>query len=324
MEEQVRVLIIGSGPAGYTAAIYASRANLKPVLYEGIEPGGQLTTTTDVENFPGHPDSVSGPDLMGLMRRQAERFGADIRTGNVTRADLSSRPFHVVIDGEKEIKAETLIIATGATAKYLGLPSETKFRGQGVSACATCDGFFYRKKDVAVVGGGDTACEEATYLASLCRKVYLIVRKPHLRASKAMKKLLLLLAAECCIASCAEIRSTSIGKAYPTTGTAPELYFDWKDVPSDYETMGSIKATPFGKTLEEAQALIEQIGREKGADAIVFEGVVSETSAPTYTTTEKIEKNDDGSKTRTATTSQSVFTTNRLLATFIKYKTQTN
>ena len=188
MEEQVRVLIIGSGPAGYTAAIYASRANLKPVLYEGIEPGGQLTTTTDVENFPGHPDSVSGPDLMGLMRRQAERFGADIRTGNVTRADLSSRPFHVVIDGEKEIKAETLIIATGATAKYLGLPSETKFRGQGVSACATCDGFFYRKKDVAVVGGGDTACEEATYLASLCRKVYLIVRKPHLRASKAMQQ----------------------------------------------------------------------------------------------------------------------------------------
>lgn len=188
MEEQVRVLIIGSGPAGYTAAIYASRANLKPVLYEGIEPGGQLTTTTDVENFPGHPDSVSGPDLMGLMRRQAERFGADIRTGNVTRADLSSRPFHVVIDGEKEIKAETLIIATGATAKYLGLPSETKFRGQGVSACATCDGFFYRKKDVAVVGGGDTACEEASYLAQLCAKVYMIVRKPYLRASDIMKK----------------------------------------------------------------------------------------------------------------------------------------
>lgn len=188
MEEQVRVLIIGSGPAGYTAAIYTSRANLKPVLYEGIEPGGQLTTTTDVENFPGHPDSVSGPDLMRLMRRQAERFGADIRTGNVTRVDLSSRPFHVVIDGEKEIKAETLIIATGASAKYLGLPSETKFRGQGVSACATCDGFFYRRKDVAVVGGGDTACEEATYLASLCRKVYLIVRKPHLRASKAMQQ----------------------------------------------------------------------------------------------------------------------------------------
>ncbi|WP_290541285.1 thioredoxin-disulfide reductase [Alistipes sp.] len=188
MEEQVRVLIIGSGPAGYTAAIYASRANLKPVLYEGLEPGGQLTTTTDVENFPGHPDSVSGPDLMGLMRKQAERFGADIRTGNVTRADLSSRPFHIVIDGEKEIKAETLIIATGATAKYLGLPSETKFRGQGVSACATCDGFFYRRKDVAVVGGGDTACEEATYLASLCRKVYLIVRKPFLRASKAMQE----------------------------------------------------------------------------------------------------------------------------------------
>ncbi len=188
MEEQVKVLIIGSGPAGYTAAIYTSRANLAPVLYEGIEPGGQLTTTTDVENFPGHPDSVSGPDLMGLMRRQAERFGADIRTGNVTRVDLSSRPFHVVVDGEKEIKAETLIIATGASAKYLGLPSEIKFRGLGVSACATCDGFFYRKKDVAVVGGGDTACEEATYLASLCRKVYMIVRKPHLRASKAMQQ----------------------------------------------------------------------------------------------------------------------------------------
>lgn len=187
-EEQVKVLIIGSGPAGYTAAIYTSRANLKPVLYEGIEPGGQLTTTTDVENFPGHPDGVSGPDLMSLMRRQALRFGADIRTGVATRVDLSSRPFHVVIDGEKELTAETLIIATGATAKYLGLPSETKFRGQGVSACATCDGFFYRKKDVAVVGGGDTACEEASYLASLCRKVYLIVRKPHLRASKAMQQ----------------------------------------------------------------------------------------------------------------------------------------
>lgn len=187
-EEQVKVLIIGSGPAGYTAAIYTSRANLKPVLFEGIEPGGQLTTTTDVENFPGHPDGVSGPDLMSLMRRQALRFGADIRTGVATRVDLSTRPFHVVIDGEKELKAETLIIATGATAKYLGLPSETKYRGQGVSACATCDGFFYRKKDVAVVGGGDTACEEATYLASLCRQVYLIVRKPFLRASKAMQQ----------------------------------------------------------------------------------------------------------------------------------------
>ena len=188
MEEAVKVLIIGSGPAGYTAAIYTSRANLAPVLYEGIEPGGQLTTTTDVENFPGHPDSVTGPDLMDRMRRQAERFGADIRTGTITRVDLASRPFHVVVDGTREIKAETLIIATGASAKYLGLPSETKFRGQGVSACATCDGFFYRKKDVAVVGGGDTACEEASYLASLCRKVYMIVRKPHLRASKAMQQ----------------------------------------------------------------------------------------------------------------------------------------
>lgn len=188
MEETVKVLIIGSGPAGYTAAIYTSRANLSPVLYEGIEPGGQLTTTTDVENFPGHPDGVTGPDLMTQMRRQAERFGADIRTGTITRVDLASRPFHVVVDGTREIKAETLIIATGASAKYLGLPSETKFRGQGVSACATCDGFFYRKKEVAVVGGGDTACEEASYLASLCKRVYMIVRKPYLRASKAMQQ----------------------------------------------------------------------------------------------------------------------------------------
>ena len=188
MEETIKCLIIGSGPAGYTAAIYTSRANLRPVLYEGIEPGGQLTTTTDVENFPGYPDGVSGQQMMADMRRQAERFGTEIRTGTATRIDLASRPFHVVIDGEKEIRAESLIIATGASARYLGLPSETKFRGMGVSACATCDGFFYRKKDVAVVGGGDTACEEATYLASLCRKVYLIVRKPHLRASKAMQQ----------------------------------------------------------------------------------------------------------------------------------------
>ena len=188
MEETIKCLIIGSGPAGYTAAIYTSRANLRPVLYEGIEPGGQLTTTTDVENFPGYPDGVSGQQMMADMRRQAERFGAEIRTGTATRVDLSSRPFHVVIDGTTQIKAETLIIATGASAKYLGLPSETKFRGMGVSACATCDGFFYRKKDVAVVGGGDTACEEATYLASICRKVYMIVRKPHLRASKAMQE----------------------------------------------------------------------------------------------------------------------------------------
>lgn len=186
--EEVKVLIIGSGPAGYTAAIYISRANLRPVLFEGIEPGGQLTTTTDVENFPGYPDGVSGQQMMADMRRQAERFGAKIRTGIITSIDLSSRPFHVIVDNKKEFLAETVIIATGATARYLGLPSETRFRGQGVSACATCDGFFYRKKDVAVVGGGDTACEEATYLASLCRKVYLIVRKPALRASKAMQQ----------------------------------------------------------------------------------------------------------------------------------------
>lgn len=186
--ENVKVLIIGSGPAGYTAAIYTSRANLQPVLYEGIEPGGQLTTTTEVENFPGYPDGVDGNQMMADMRRQAERFGTDIRSGVITQADLSQRPFRVVVDGTKELRAEALIIATGASAKYLGLPSETKFRGQGVSACATCDGFFYRKKNVAVVGGGDTACEEATYLASLCRQVYLIVRKPFLRASKAMQQ----------------------------------------------------------------------------------------------------------------------------------------
>ncbi len=186
--ESVKCLIIGSGPAGYTSAIYTSRANLSPVLYQGMEPGGQLTTTTEIENFPGYAEGIDGPAMMEDLRKQAERFGAQIRTGMVSSVDLSSRPFHVVIDGEHEISAESIIISTGATAKYLGLPSETKFRGQGVSACATCDGFFYRKKDVAVVGGGDTACEEATYLASICRQVYLIVRKDHLRASKAMQE----------------------------------------------------------------------------------------------------------------------------------------
>lgn len=186
--ESLKCLIIGSGPAGYTSAIYTSRANLAPVLYQGIEPGGQLTTTTEIDNFPGYPEGVDGNQMMEDIRRQAERFGADIRTGIVTSVDLSSRPFRVVVNGEQELTAETIIVSTGATAKYLGLPSETAFRGQGVSACATCDGFFYRKKDVAVVGGGDTACEEATYLASLCRKVYLVVRKDYLRASKAMQE----------------------------------------------------------------------------------------------------------------------------------------
>ena len=186
--ETVKTLIIGSGPAGYTAAIYLSRANLQPILYEGLQPGGQLTTTTQIENYPGFANGIDANELMSAMRQQAENLGTDIRSGMITRVDLSQRPFRIEVDGEWKIEAESLIVATGATAKYLGLPSELHYRGQGVSACATCDGFFYRKRDVAVVGGGDTACEEATYLASLCRKVYMIVRKPFLRASKAMQQ----------------------------------------------------------------------------------------------------------------------------------------
>lgn len=186
--ERIKLLIIGSGPAGYTAAIYASRAALSPVLYEGGEPGGQLTTTTVVENYPGFENGVDANALMASMREQAVRLGAEIRRGSVTAVDLSQRPFVLTVDGETQICADALIVATGATAKYLGLPSEEKFRGLGVSACATCDGFFYRKKDVAVVGGGDTACEEATYLAGLCRKVYMIVRRDVLRASAAMQE----------------------------------------------------------------------------------------------------------------------------------------
>lgn len=181
-------MIIGSGPAGFTAAIYASRANLSPMLFEGLEPGGQLTTTTEVENFPGYPEGISGPELMEDLRRQAERFGAEIYPGRITSVDFSVRPMRITIDDEQTIEADTVIIATGATAKYLGLPDETKYAGQGVSACATCDGFFYRRKKVAVVGGGDTACEEATYLSGLAEKVYLIVRKPYLRASRIMQE----------------------------------------------------------------------------------------------------------------------------------------
>ena len=186
--ENIKCLIIGGGPAGYTAAIYAARADIAPVVYEGVQPGGQLTTTTDIENYPGFENGILGQTLMDTMKAQAVRLGADVRLGAVTSVDLSQRPFRVVVDGDKELSAQTLIIATGATAKYLGLPSETKFRGLGVSACATCDGFFYRKKVVAVVGGGDTACEEATYLAGLCKKVYMIVRRDVLRASEAMQE----------------------------------------------------------------------------------------------------------------------------------------
>ena len=187
-DKTIRCLIIGSGPAGYTAAIYASRANLSPILYQGLQPGGQLTTTTEVENFPGFPEGITGPQLLEQMRQQAERFGTDIRTGEVTRIDLSERPFKVEIDGSTELTAHSVIIATGARAKYLGLDDEKKYAGMGVSACATCDGFFYRKKRVAVVGGGDTACEEALYLAGIAEQVYLIVRKDHLRASKVMQE----------------------------------------------------------------------------------------------------------------------------------------
>lgn len=186
--EQVKTLIIGSGPAGYTAAIYAGRADLKPVLYSGIQPGGQLTTTTIVENFPGYPNGVDGNQMMMDLKEQASRFGADIRDGSISKVDFSKRPYHIVDERGNEILADTVIIATGASAKYLGLADEEKYRGQGVSACATCDGFFYRKRTVAVVGGGDTACEEAMYLAGLAKKVYMIVRKPCLRAAEIMQQ----------------------------------------------------------------------------------------------------------------------------------------
>lgn len=183
-----RCAIIGGGPAGYTAAIYASRANLSPLLIEGMQPGGQLTTTTEVENFPGYPQGVSGPQMMEEFRLQAQRFGTDIRLGVITAADLSQRPFRLTLDSGDTVVADSVIIATGASARYLGLPDEQKYMGMGVSACATCDGFFYRNRTVAVVGGGDTACEEAVYLASLAKEVYLIVRKPFLRASKVMQR----------------------------------------------------------------------------------------------------------------------------------------
>ncbi len=187
-EHKTKCLIIGSGPAGYTAAIYTSRANLSPILYEGMQPGGQLTTTTEVENFPGYPDGVTGPQLMEDLKKQAERFGADLRYGAVTAVDFSKRPFSATIDNGDTVTADSVIIATGASARYLGLPDEEKYNGIGVSACATCDGFFYRGKTVAVVGGGDTACEEDLYLSTLAKKVFLIVRKAALRASKVMQQ----------------------------------------------------------------------------------------------------------------------------------------
>ena len=179
---------MGSGPAGYTAAIYTGRANLSPVLYEGMLSGGQLTTTTEIENFPGYPEGVMGTQLMEDLRKQAERFGVEIRRGIVTDVNLEAYPFILTVDGDRTVEAESLIVATGASAKYLGLPSENKFKGMGVSACATCDGFFYRGQDVAVVGGGDTAAEEASYLANICNKVYMIVRRNELRACHVMQK----------------------------------------------------------------------------------------------------------------------------------------
>ncbi len=185
--EKAKCLIIGSGPAGYTAAIYAARADLKPIVYEGIQPGGQLTITTEVDNFPGYPEGAQGPAIMEDLKKQAERFNTDVRFGMITEVDFSKRPFKVIADDGKIIIAETVIIATGASARWLGMESEQKFNGYGVSACATCDGFFYKGKDVAIVGGGDTAAEEATYLAKLCNKVYLIHRRDELRASKAMQ-----------------------------------------------------------------------------------------------------------------------------------------
>ena len=185
--EKTRCLIIGSGPAGYTAAIYAARADLKPVIYQGMQPGGQLTITTEVDNFPGYPDGVQGPKMMEDLQKQCERFGAEVRFGLVTGVDFSKRPFKVTVDEGKIIQAETVIIATGASAKWLGIESEKKFMGSGVSGCATCDGFFYRGQNVAIVGGGDTAAEEATYLAKMCKKVYMIHRRSELRASKAMQ-----------------------------------------------------------------------------------------------------------------------------------------
>lgn len=187
-EEKTRVLIIGSGPAGYTAALYASRANLRPILFEGDQPGGQLTTTTEIENFPGYPEGVQGPEMMEHFRQQALRFGAEIKSRTIDKVDFSSRPFHVTDDRGEEYVADTVIISTGAAAKYLGLPDEERYKGLGVSACATCDGFFYRKKNVAVVGGGDTACEEALYLSTLAKKVYMIVRRGVLRASDVMQR----------------------------------------------------------------------------------------------------------------------------------------
>ena len=186
--EHTKCLIIGSGPAGYTAAIYASRANLQPIEYCGMQPGGQLTQTTEVENFPGYPQGVDGNQMMMELREQAERFGTDIRDGEIVKVDFSKQPYVCTAEGGQEIEADTVIIATGASAKYLGLDDERKYNGQGVSACATCDGFFYRKKTVAVVGGGDTACEDALYLSGLAKKVYLIVRKPFLRASMVMQQ----------------------------------------------------------------------------------------------------------------------------------------
>jgi thioredoxin reductase (NADPH) len=249
VSEHIRCVVIGSGPAGYTAAIYAARANLSPVMFQGLEPGGQLTTTTDVENYPGYPQGVTGQLMMEDFKKQAERFGAGIRYGTATAVDFGTFPRKVTIDDSKLIEADAVIIATGASAKYLGLESEEKFKGSGVSACATCDGFFYKGKDVAVVGGGDTAAEESLYLAGLCRKVYLIIRKPWMRASKIMQERVM--------------NSDSIEVLYEHVT---------KEIVGDQVVKGVVVSGPDGEKKIDIDGFFVAIGHKPNTD--IFKGIV--------------------------------------------------